>query len=188
MEYRLERILSFANEDDAAMARLAAGDQHALDSLFARHSQQVHRLTTGILGDSELAEDVVSDTFLAVAEASQRYRPGAFVPWLLRIARNRAIAELRSRRRRAGLIARLTERLSGSATNGCGADLDLQSALSALPEEQRTLLVLRDSLGLDYTEIAAVLGCRADAARGRALRARRALRRVLLEMGWSPDN
>ncbi len=173
-------------EDDEAMRRVAAGDNAALAVLFDRHKLRVFAFLYYLVGDRAAAEDLVSETFLRVYRARTRYQVGtAFTPWLLTIARNLALGELRHQ----GVVKRAERRLVEEAAAG-GDEWTVEryelgervrAALACLPEDQRAALILKEYQELDYRDIGQVLGCSETAARARTYRARVALRALLRE-------
>lgn len=175
--------------DDDAMSRVAAGDNAALAPLFERHKVRLFGYLYHLVGDRSLAEDLVGETFLRVYRARAQYRArSGFTPWLFAIARNLAIGELRRR----SLLKRIQERLLRQAAldqeGWAPEEGELQErvrlALQALPEEQRSALVLKEYLEMDYREIGQVLGCTEQAARARTYRARQGLRNTLKGIGF----
>lgn len=176
------RLAALPDADDDAMRRLAGGDDEALASLFERYRGRVFGFLYHLLGDETAAEDLLGEAFLRVHAHRRRYRPGrGFEPWLFAIARNLARDELRRRRVRG----RVPD--PDPDTPGHEETFHLRQAvrraLLALPEDQRTALVLRECHGWSYREVGRVLGCAEEAARARAYRARSAMRRALTEMG-----
>lgn len=177
--------------DDDAMSRIAAGDNAALAPLFERHQVRLFSFLYHLVGDRTLAEDLVGETFLRVYRARSQYRlSSGFVPWLFAIARNLAIGELRRR----SVLKRVQERLMRQASidpNGWSPEEDelqeqVRLALQALPEEQRSAVVLKEYLGMDYREVGQVLGCTEQAARARTYRARQGLR-AALKSWWQAE-
>ena len=173
--------------DDEAMRRICAGDNAALASLFDRHKVRLFGFLYHLVGDRSLAEDLLGETFLRVYRSRAKYRCGSgFVPWLFTIARNLAIGELRRR----STLKRIQERLLRQAavdSEGWSPEQDemqeqVRQALHRLPEDQRSALVMKEYLGMDYAEVAQVLGCTEQAARARTYRARNTLRGAL--QGW----
>lgn len=168
------------------MARVAAGDSAALATLFDVHKARLYGFLFHLAGDRALAEDLLGETFLRVYESRSRYRIGSgFTPWLFTIARNLAIRELR----RKGVSQRAQQRLhrdleqepptwNPEREEQCR---QVQQALLALPEEQRSAIVLKEYAGLSYREIGQVLRCSEEAARARTYRARNTLREALRE-------
>jgi RNA polymerase sigma-70 factor, ECF subfamily len=178
---------STASEDDEAMRRVAEGDNAALAVLFDRHKSRLFAFLYHLMGDRAAAEDLVGETFLRLYQARSRYRAGtAFTPWLLTIARNLALGELRHR----GVVNRAQRRLVEEAAHDedgvwaaerCETGELVRAALASLPEEQRSAVVLKEYQQLEYREIGQVLGCSEAAARARTYRARIALRALLRE-------
>ncbi len=83
------------------MRRLKARDERALQELYDALAPWVLGLAFRILHDEDEAEDVVGDVFVKVWRHVHKHdqRRGPLVPWILSIARNRALDELRRRRR-----------------------------------------------------------------------------------------
>lgn len=178
----MEAVLPGEAADEQAMARIQAGETEALGLLFERHKAPLFGYLWRIVGDAALAEDLVTDTFLRVYRYRERYRPGrAFLPWMLSIARNLALGEVRRTRLRRGLLEQWRPADPPPAPSGLqdGVSEAVRAALLRLPEDQRTAVVLREYQGLSYREIGEVLGCSEEAARARAYRARAGLRKDL---------
>lgn len=173
--------------DDTALAGLAAdGDRDALEILLERHVDRVHAICRRVLGNPDDALDATQEALVAVARAIGRFETrAAFTTWLYRVATNAAIDELRRRNRRAvpddGLVER-ADRLGSDAPtepDAVAARLDVDAALTRIPEEFRVAVVLRDLADLDYAQIAEVLDVPAGTVRSRIARGRAALARAL---------
>jgi RNA polymerase sigma-70 factor (ECF subfamily) len=150
--------------DQAALARLARGDQNALAELYDRHARPIYSLALRILRERTDAEDIVQEVFAQAWNQAARFDAsrGAVAAWLLMMARSRAIDRLRSRRSRPETAsdAAVVERMPDAAV---GQDLQLlsseqveqvKSALTLLPAPQREALELAYYEGLTHTEIA----------------------------------
>jgi RNA polymerase sigma-70 factor (ECF subfamily) len=84
--------------DDDLMARLAQGDRQAMQVLYGRHHVAVYRFALRLTGNSATAEDIVSETFLALWRHATSFEGRARLStWLLAIARNKAVSALRGR-------------------------------------------------------------------------------------------
>ena len=154
-------------EDTEALRRMRAGDEAALEALYARYGGLVFTLALRIVGDPELAREVLQDTFVRSWEGRETYDPtrGRVPWWLMGIARNRAIDLLRSRPHQA----RLRERdavLPATGSGGPGPALDedvglrraVAAALESLSAVQRETIELAYYRGLTQIEIATALG------------------------------
>src|ERR671934_2743191 len=91
--------------DRELISRMRLGDQSALEALYSRYGGLVYALALRIVGDPELAREVLQDTFLRAWNqvASYDAARGHVPAWLMGIARNRAIDVLRSRPHQARL-------------------------------------------------------------------------------------
>src|SRR5438046_6373285 len=97
-----------ASSDEELIKRIASGDQLAMRTLFARHRVALYRWLLRLVGEEALAEDLLSDVFLAVWRQAASFEARSSVStWLLAIARNKALS---ARRRR--IDAELDEEVS----------------------------------------------------------------------------
>jgi RNA polymerase sigma-70 factor (ECF subfamily) len=144
---------------------MQGGDETALELLYGRYGGLVFTLALRIVGDPELAREVLQDTFLKSWSGSESYdaRRGRVPWWLMGIARNRAIDLLRSRSHQARM--REQERLSPQApeTSERGLDVlgvrrEMVEALQTLTAVQRQAIELAYYGGLTQAEIARQLG------------------------------
>jgi RNA polymerase sigma-70 factor (ECF subfamily) len=131
-------------------------------------------------GNDHDALDATQDALIAITRGLARYDGrAAFSTWAYRVTTNACLDELRRRRRRPVPEAELmvdTPYASGPALDQTAVDrLTIDDALAALPPDFRAPVVLRDVLGLDYAEIADVLGIPPGTVRSRIARGRRAL-------------
>lgn len=83
--------------DAALVRRVAAGEHDALRELYARYGGLVHAFVLRVIGDRQLAEEVVQDIFFTVWRQARRHGPhrGRLATWLITLARNRAVEQLR---------------------------------------------------------------------------------------------
>lgn len=190
--------------DEALVTRSRDGDTEAFRALFDRKHRRVYLIAYQILGDQELAEDVVQDVFLKLWEHCGEYDEALPLdPWLRRIATNRAIDHWRSRRTQrwrqmeaspGSDLDSVLDTGSTAATASLGDDFDPQARLSwrqlqmiwdelaaALPPQQRAAFVLRHIEGIATREVAEALGCSASTVRSHVAEARRVLRASIAE-------
>jgi RNA polymerase sigma-70 factor (ECF subfamily) len=87
-----------AELDEALLREIAKGNQLAMRTLFMRHQVRVYRFILRIVRDHDLAEDVVSEVFLAVWRRAGRFEGRSAVStWLLSIARHKALTSIKPR-------------------------------------------------------------------------------------------
>jgi RNA polymerase sigma-70 factor, ECF subfamily len=143
-----------------AVRRASNGDGEAIGELYDRYASRVYGHVRRMMRDRHDAEDVTQLVFLKLTWSLDRYdeRSGDFCAWLLRVARNQAIDELR--RRRPVLLAEVyapggrpdaEDRDDEASALRAGA---LRKALAELSADQREVIVLRQFMGLRPREIA----------------------------------
>lgn len=153
--------------DRELMRRVSAHDEEALAALYDHYAPAVNGLARSILHDPALAEEVTHDVFLRLWQQPTAYDParGTFAGWLLRVARNRSIDQLRRRRETsesaldADLMGWVVDPEPGpeeQALAGLRRD-EVRRALATLTPEQRELLELAYFTGLSQSQIAARL-------------------------------
>ena len=153
--------------DATLMQQLLRRDVSAFEELYERHSRIVYSLVLRILRQGTTAEEVVQDVFLQLWRNSARYdlsRP--FVPWLLTLARNRALDHLRLKSERQRRREEQTEEFPQIATAAPEYEKALdekrraervRSLMSSLPAAQKKAIELAYFEGLSHSEIAASL-------------------------------
>ncbi|MEH0825521.1 MULTISPECIES: RNA polymerase sigma factor [unclassified Micromonospora] len=166
--------------DDLARAA-ARGEPGAVDALLAAVRPEVLRLCARLLPHREDAEEACQDALLALARGIGRFEGrSSFHTWLYRLTANRARSTYRGLRRRwlveSGGVP-LPDRPDPRRTSVvAGTRLDLLDALDAMRPELAEVVTLRDVLGLNYREIAALLDLPEGTAKSRVHLARRQVR------------
>jgi RNA polymerase sigma-70 factor (ECF subfamily) len=169
-----------------AVARAQAGDMSAVRFLYIRYKDNVYGYVLSFVRDQHEAEDVTQQVFLKLMSVIHKYqaREVPFTSWLLRVARNVALDHLRQRR------AVPCEEVYGASheadDSGRERRWGLEQALQALPEEQRAVVVLRHLVGLTPGEIAERIGRTESSVHGLHHRARKAMRRELIDVACAP--
>ena len=175
-------------EDAALIARVNAGDEAAIEALYARYGGPCFGLARRILDDAQLAEDVVQQVFLALWKGTG-FDPkrGAVSTWLMSMTHHKAVDSLRRestrRKRLAGEQALLELRALGpgpedEAWTRLRAERT-RDALKLLPSEQREVLLLAYYGGYTQREIADLTGLPLGTVKSRTLGAMRRLREQL---------
>ena len=170
--------------DEELMLALRDGDLAAFDALFRRHYETVRGLCARITTTGGAGDDLAQETFLRVLRHRATFRGEArFTTWVYRVARNVCLEQIA----RDARDRRLAEQWSAAAATSVGPDRSdetelLAVAMRSLTAEQREVLVLCRYHDLPFSEIGAVLGCTAGAARVRAHRALTALREAYVKL------
>lgn len=177
--------------------RARAGDTRAFEELARREERALYRHALRIVGTTTDAEDVVQDALFSAWRSIASFQGLSFRAWLFRIATNRALDQLRSRKRRPELPLDPPEDddVTWAEPAAPGPDLTqiagdrealavVETALETLPAEQRTALLLRDVEGFAYEEIAVITSVEIGTVKSRIHRGRLAVRNALIGRGW----
>jgi RNA polymerase sigma-70 factor (ECF subfamily) len=171
---------------------LRRNDSEATEALIAAYGGRAYRLAISITGNRSDAEEVVQDAMWAIVRKIDTFRgDAAFGSWIYRVVANRAYEKRRAQRPRSqerslDEVADVLDGHGASAEDwsadvedpGVQADLRrvLTAAMDTLPEQYRTVVVLRDIEGLSVKEVSEIIGITAGNVKSRTHRARLVLR------------
>jgi len=179
--------------DEAAIVAAAMrGDRLAFTRLMEHYQGACYGLAWRLIGDPDLAADATQDAFIHAYDHIRAYRGGAFRSWLLRITANASYDILRRAQRRPtttlpdpeqGEVELADLRAPNPATESARAELHraLDAALRALPEDQRTAIVLCDVCGMDYHQVSSAIHAPIGTVKSRIHRGRLRLRELLAD-------
>jgi RNA polymerase sigma-70 factor (ECF subfamily) len=180
-----------AASDEALVRQAQARDNRAFDELVRRYKDKVYRLSYKILRHEEDAAEALQDAFLSAYRGIAKFKvESTFSTWLYRIATNASLMKYRKRRDHHVSLEQ-----SQSPDDGAeGLQLPdwskqplnellnsetrevMEQGIERLPEELRTVFVLRDVEGLSNAEVASILDLTVAAVKSRLHRARITLR------------
>lgn len=181
-------------DEHELVERSRRGDVDAFNRIVLAYQDQVYNLCLRMLGSPQAAEDATQEAFISAYRRVERMRGPHLRAWLLRIAANACIDELRRRRRRPqrsldapapGLDEQrpleVADPPAGPEHLALQHELGqaLQTELLRLPRDQRLAVVLCDIEGLSYEEIAATMGSSVGTVKSRISRGRARLRQAL---------
>lgn len=203
MSPRGPRLTDLADEE--LMIRYARGEESAFEVLLSRYRRPLFGFLFRYLGRTDKAEDVFQDVFFEIIRARKRFRPESrFAAWLFRIARNRAVDRLRRdgfremksldepMDRDEGQGGTRVNMVPDSAPNpeelagGLELSQALETALAALPREQREVFWLKEKSGLTLAEIAELSGVSGNTVKSRLRYALEKIRADLTARGFKP--
>ena len=151
-------------KDDPTLARrMQERDPRVMGDLYDRYGRLAYTVILRIVRNSGTAEDLVQETFLRIWNRSAAFDPerGALGPWILTVARNRAIDHVRTLEARAEIVDldRLDRPGSFQGLEDSALSIDrarrLESALARLTPQQRSVIEMAYYEGLSQTEMAA---------------------------------
>jgi RNA polymerase sigma-70 factor (ECF subfamily) len=187
-------LLTSRGRDALLVTRLQRGDENAFEELIRAHGGRLLSVARRFLGHSDDAQDAVQETFIKAFKAIHAFEERAQLQtWLHRIVVNTALMKLRERRRKPeesidDLLP--TFQADGHQTVESREWSDavferketaglVRQAIAMLPDQYRTVLVLRDLEEHDTAETAQILGTTTTVVKVRLHRARQALRTLL---------
>lgn len=181
--------------DETLVLRAQKGDQAALAELITRYERKTYNLAYRLMGNHADASDAAQEALVRVYTRLHNFRgDSAFSTWLFRVVTNTCLDELRRRGRlrhasldnplpadEGALPRQTTDDSDGPIERAERREVQaaVQRAIKRLPDEYRTVVVMRDLHDLSYHEIAAVLGTSLGTIKSRLHRARQALRLII---------
>lgn len=197
------RAASINIDDSVLVEQSQAGDAMAMERLILKYQNRIYNVILKMCGNPDDAAELTQEAFVKVIESIDKFKGrSSFYTWLFRIAVNLTLNHCQRSARTAtrsleaeetdpdGQVRQfLKEFLSDDraadpaavAQNRELCELARQSLLQ-LDEPQRTVVVLRDIEGMNYTQIAEVLNIELGTVRSRLSRARGNLREILEAM------
>ena len=191
---------SISIDDSVLVERCRRGDAAATERLVLKYQNRIYNVILKICGNPDDAAELTQDTFVKVIESIDRFEGrSSFYTWAFRIAVNLTLNHCR-RSVRLGIRSLDAQRSEGNeqktqllrqfltddsspdpakvAQNRELCEMAVK-ALMKLDDAQRTVVVLRDIEGMNYAQIAKVLGIELGTVRSRLSRARSNLRDIM---------
>ena len=181
--------------EEALIHDAQAGSLDAFNALVLHYQDNVFNTALRILGDEDLASDATQEAFLSAFRSIGSFRGGSFKAWLMRTVTNACYDELRRQKRRPSVplepetddgeeidSPRWLADPSMSPEQKAEADEvehAIQHCLNNLPIEFKTVVVMADIQGMDYSEVAIAVRVPLGTIKSRLARARLRLRECL---------
>jgi len=181
--------------EQALITDAQGGNLDAFNTLILHYQDSVFNTALRILGDEDQAADAAQEAFISAFKSIKSFRGGSFKSWLMRTVTNACYDELRRQKRRP------TTPLEPDTDDGEEMDSPrwladpnmtpdqqaeadevehaIQHCLNNLPLEFKTVVVMADLQGMDYTEVAAAVRVPLGTIKSRLARARLRLRECL---------
>jgi RNA polymerase sigma-70 factor (ECF subfamily) len=184
--------------DETALIHSAQnGDLDAFNTLILHYQDSVFHTALRVIGDEDLAQDAAQEAFISAFRNISAFRGGSFKAWLMRMVTNACYDEFRRQKRRP------TTPLEPDAKQADGEEMEsprwladpnmtpaerseadelehaIQHCLDTLPTDFRTVVVLADIQGMDYSEVATASKVPLGTIKSRLARARLRLRECL---------
>jgi len=182
--------------DEIALVQSAQhGDLDSFNTLILHYQDRVFNTALRILGDEDIAQDAAQEAFISAFRSISSFRGGSFKAWLLRTVTNACYDELRRQKRRPTTPLEpdtkdgeemdsprwLADPNLTPAEQSEADELEyaIQHCLDTLPTDFRTVVVLADIQGMDYSEVAIAAHVPLGTIKSRLARARLRLRECL---------
>lgn len=159
--------------------RAQAGDVAAFERLYREHLPRVHRIARWLLGTDDV-DDVIQDVFVRVWSKLATFNGRSTVEtWINRVATNVVLRHREKLGRRAGREVPLESHDERVHIDRLDLRLDIEAAVSGLPERARIVFVLHEIQGLTHEEISKLMGTTSITCRTQLHRARQMIRSQL---------
>ena len=136
---------------------MASQDTAAFGELIRRHQSHVRNFLRKLARDETLADDLAQDCFLHAWDKIHTYSgSGSFIGWVLKIAYTTFLQSKRKSKRYHEILEQAGQEMDRSATTGQGSpetELDLDTVLAALNEQERAIMIFSYACGLSHREI-----------------------------------
>ncbi len=184
--------------DEELVGKAVSGDSIAFEQIVSKYEKLVYSICYRMFNNKEDAMDATQDTFIKIYKNMEKsIGKGSFKSWICTIATNTCLDELRkrSKKKTVSLDAHFnddTDNVKMEIADTDPTPLDnvlnsesasvLKEAITALSEEDRAIIILRDIEGLSYDEIANTLGLSLGTVKSRLSRTRKKLQKKYLEL------
>lgn len=168
-------------EDIELVNKAKNNDVNAFEKLYGKYIGRVYALALRMSGDSRIAEELSQEIFIRVWQKLSLFEGrSGFYTWLHRLAVNFILNEKKSKSRHHKNEIQIDEKiLEPVEKNNIDLSLDLEKAISYLPEGAREIFILYDIEGMQHDEIAQLKNISVGASKSQLHRARKILREVL---------
>ena len=182
--------MSLPQPDFGILKRAQRGDERAFSIILRAYETPVFNYVLRLVGDRSLAEDLTQEVFLRVFQGLPKFSLRCkFTTWLFQVTKNRVLDELRASERRPRHLVALDdiaplEVMDAPIERGETVDA-LWRAIEGLSTDLKMALLLRDVVGLSYTEIADSLEITLATVKWRIYKAREEVQIALVREGVS---
>jgi len=184
--------LSLAQPDPGILRKAQQGDERAFSIILRAYETPIFNYVLRLVGDRALAEDLTQEVFLRVYQGLPRFSLRCkFTTWLFQVTKNRVLDELRASDRRPRALVALEDvpplEVVDAPVERVEAIDALWRAVEGLNVDLKMALLLRDIVGLSYTEIADSLEITLATVKWRIFKAREEVQAALEREGVSFD-
>jgi len=175
---------SLAESESHVLSRCLAGDADAFETIYQKHGTNVYNLAYRMVGNAPDAEDLLQEIFIQAWGKLRSFKgDSTFSTWLYRLSVNRCLDFLRSRptrnRQATDPIEDHEAAPAARREQQTPTQLDLERAISSLPDSYRSAFILYDVHGFEHREVGRILGVAEGTSKSLVHKARMRLRQIL---------
>lgn len=185
-------------DDQLLIKQVQNGNKAAFSQLVEKWHSKIYRFAFRFFADEDEAQEITQKTFIKTYQNVKTLKnPDKFSAWIYRVANNLCLDELkRAGRRKSTSLEAYMELTSGLKGDRATPDMEfqnkelgtiLQKALLTLPDEQRTVIILKEYEGLKFREIADILEEPESTVKSRLYYGLKSTRRVLINWNIKHD-
>ena len=180
--------MSLAQPDPGVLRKAQKGDERAFCLILRAYEVPVFNYTLRLVGDRSLAEDLTQEVFLRVFQGLPKFSlRSKFTTWLFQVTKNRVLDELRASERRPRAVVTLDDAPHLEVIDAPFERLEaidaVWRAVDNLSTDLKMALLLRDVVGMSYTEIADSLEVTLATVKWRIYKAREDVQLALAREG-----
>ena len=180
--------LALTQPDPGVLRKAQRGDERAFTLIVRAYERPVYNYVLRLVGDRSLAEDLTQEVFIRVFQGLPGFSlRSRFTTWLFQVTKNRVLDELRALERRPRSVATLEDIPPLEAIDQPFERMETIDAvwrsIEALNVDLKMALLLRDVVGLAYTEIADALEITLATVKWRIYKAREEVQAALTREG-----
>jgi RNA polymerase sigma-70 factor, ECF subfamily len=185
--------LSLAQPDPGVLRKAQQGDERAFSIILRAYETPIFNYVLRLVGDRSLAEDLTQEVFLRVYQGLPRFSlRSKFTTWLFQVTKNRVLDELRAMERRPRAVIDIEDVPPLEVLDAPFERLEaidaVWRAIEGLTVDLKMALLLRDIVGLSYTEIADSLEITLATVKWRIFKAREEVQAALEREGVGFDH
>lgn len=157
-------------------------DQSAFKKLFDKYSSKIYAFSLRLAMNTESAEEIVQETFIKAWNKLESFRfESKFSTWLFGIAYNEFLMHNRSKNKRDDkfVLADMNELVNITTVFNFDTNIDIEKAISKLPEQAKAVFILHEVEGYKHQEIAEMINIQEGTSKAHLNRARKILREEL---------
>jgi len=167
--------------DNELINEFISGNQQAIETLIKRHKRKVFTYILMVVRNREVAEDIFQETFIKVFKSISEGKytdDGKFIAWVMRIAHNLIIDNVRREKRLKTISSddyeydifnhkKYSEQYKEQSVIKEEVETDLKRIVNELPDVQKQVVIMRHFMDMSFKEIAEETGISINTALGR---------------------